>query len=70
MAKKQNKFRYLKVIQQYVKDYGWCDYTAYNKNDPEQMESLRQDLRDYRINEPAPYRVISRRIPANEQFHA
>ena len=67
---KQNKFKYLRIIQQYIPDYGWCDVTAYDKNDREEMRDLRADLKAYREHEPYALRVIGRRMPATEQFHA
>lgn len=66
---KQNKYKYLRIIQAYVCGQ-WCDYTAYDKNDREEMKELRDDLKAYRANEPYAFRVISRRMPANELFHA
>lgn len=66
---KQNKYQYLKVIQAFVCGQ-WCDYTAYDKNDRDEMEDLRNDLKAYRENKPYPLRVISRRMLATEKFHA
>lgn len=67
---KKNKYQYLKIIQVFIPDCGWSDYTAYDKNDAEQMKSLKDDLKCYRENEPYLFRVISRRLPADVKFHA
>lgn len=67
---KKNKYKYLKIIQALIPDYGWSDYTAYDKNDAEQIKSLKYDLKLYRENEPYLFRVISRRLPADVKFHA
>lgn len=67
---KKNKYQYLKVIQAFIPDCGWSDYTAYDQNDKEQMRDMRSDLKSYRENEPYLFRVVSRRLPADVQFHA
>lgn len=67
--KKTTKYQYLKVIQAFICGQ-WNDYTAYDANDREQMLELRDDLKSYIENEPYPFRVISRRMPIEKQFHA
>ena len=58
--KKQNKYVYLHVLQGYY-SYGWEDLTA-----SESYIEVKQDLKDYRINEGGRYRIIKRR-ELNEQ---
>ena len=58
--KKQNKYIYLNVLQGYY-SYGWEDLTA-----SENYREVKQDLKDYRINEGGIYRIIQRR-ELNEQ---
>lgn len=66
---KQKKYKYLRIIQAYICGQ-WCDYTAYDKNDREDMEALRADWKAYLENDPYPLRIITRRMLATEQFHA
>lgn len=67
--KKNNKYRYIKVIQGCVEGQ-WCDYTFYDKNDRDEMKQLRDDLKSYRENDPYPIRVILRRVSPKEVLHA
>ena len=53
--KKQNKYRYLVVLQGNY-GYGWEDLTA-----SEDRKEIKQDLKDYRENEGCTYRIINRR---------
>lgn len=67
---RQNKYRYLRILQGYF-DGEWGDLIASDKNDsPQEKRAFAEDIKSYRINDPRPYRVIHRRIPINEQFHA
>ncbi len=57
MAKENNKYEYLYVVQGHY-GYGWEDLTA-----SEDYKEMRDDLRAYRENEPAyPHRIIKRRV--------
>lgn len=53
--KKQNKYRYLFVVQGFY-GYGWEDLTQ-----SENRTEARDNLKDYRENEPGPHRLIKRR---------
>lgn len=59
--KKQNKFRYLSVLQGNY-GYGWDDLCEYDHNDAMWYKELREDCKAYRENEPGyAHRVIERR---------
>ncbi len=64
--KKQPKWIYLKVIQADY-GYGWDDIGFYHTNDRQDMAEMRGDLRSYRENEPASFRIINRRVPNTEE---
>lgn len=67
---RQNKYRYLRILQGLF-DGEWADIIASDNHDsPKEKREFVEDIQSYRINDPRPYRVISRRIPINEQFHA
>lgn len=66
---RKNKYQYLKVMQQFIEDQ-WADVVAAEQSDKEEMRQLRADIKAYRENDPYPIRVISRRIPIDELFHA
>ncbi len=68
MKKKKNKYQYLKVLQGDF-GYGWDDIIAADSNNPDEIRLFRDNIRIYRREDPRPYRVISRRIPADEVFH-
>ena len=54
---KKNKFVYLFVVQGYYDSYyGWEDLTQ-----SEDYKEARNNLKDYRDNEPGPHRLIKRR---------
>lgn len=55
-----NKYDYLKVIQQYFV-YGWEDVSEYNKASKEDINTLKGDLREYRLMN-YPTRVIERKV--------
>lgn len=56
---KQNKYEYLKVIQQRT-EQGWEDVSAYPVNDTKECKA---DLKAYRTNQwEYEYRVINRRV--------
>ena len=56
---KQNKYNYLWVIQGYY-GYGWEDLSEYDKKEYKYSE-VRHDLKEYRIADSAPKRLIERR---------
>ena len=59
------KTREIKVLQQNW-GYGWDDIITYEKDERGYYDhkQIKQDLRDYRENEPqAPVRLITRRVP-------
>ncbi len=53
--KRTNKWCYLWIVQGHY-GYGWEDLTA-----AENYTEARDNLRDYRENEPSPHRLIRRR---------
>lgn len=53
--KKQNKYVYLTVLQGNY-GYGWEDLTA-----SENYAEVKQNLKDYRLNEGGTYRIVKRR---------
>jgi hypothetical protein len=55
-----NKYNYVKVIQQYF-GYGWEDVSEYNKASKEDINTLKGDLREYRLMN-YPTRVIERKV--------
>lgn len=55
--RRTNKYSYLYVVQG-LYGYGWEDLTA-----SDSAVEARQDLKDYRANDPAPHRLITRRVP-------
>lgn len=55
-----NKYNYLKVIQQYF-GYGWEDVSEYNKASKEDINTLKGDLKEYRLMN-YPTRVIERKV--------
>ena len=59
MARK-NKYNYLWVIQGYYSGYGWEDLSVYDKKEYSYAD-VKHDLKEYRIADPAPKRVIERR---------
>lgn len=59
---KQTKFHYLRVMQEQLEDGTWCDAEFAHSNDPEEMRSLRSDIKSYR-GEGIRIRVVSRRVP-------
>ena len=60
--KRKTKYTYLKVLQGYYGYCGWEDLTCADSKNPDEMKEFRQDIRDYRENEPQyPHRVITRR---------
>ena len=67
--KKTTKYIYLKVLQGNY-GYGWDDLESAEINKPDQIEELRQDLKAYRENQPAAYRIIRRRELNNKQAKA
>lgn len=69
VMKRQNKYRYLKVLQGFFEDT-WCDLIACETNDRKEVADFKESVRLYRENDPRPYRVIHRRILATEKFHA
>ena len=56
-----NKYQYLWVVQGHYGSCGWEDLTASTN-----YREARDDLRDYRYNEPYPHRLIKRREPNPE----
>lgn len=47
--------------------YGWDDLVSYDVSDEQQMADLKQNIKDYRENEPQySHRVITRRMPIDE----
>lgn len=59
MARK-NKYNYLWVIQGYYSGYGWEDLSEYDKKEYSWAD-VRHDLKEYRIADPSPKRIIERR---------
>ena len=53
---KQNKYEYLKVLQGMFNGK-WEDLTYYEESD----NSIREDYKAYKENDPRPYRIIHRR---------
>ncbi len=67
---RQNKYQYLRVLQGWY-DGGWSDLMAREERcGREEANAFRENVKLYRLNDPRPYRVISRRVPINETFHA
>lgn len=60
---KVNKYLYLNVLQGHY-SYGWEDLTT-----SESYAEVKQNLKDYRINEGGQYRIIKRR-ELNPQYKA
>ena len=58
MTVKQNKYSYVKVIQGNF-GYGWEDVSEYDK---QEFATVKNDLKEYRLSNTGPYRVIDRRI--------
>ena len=58
MTTKQNKYRYVKLIQGNF-GYGWEDISEYDKQD---FSLVKNDLKEYRLSNTGSYRVIDRRI--------
>ena len=58
MTAKQNKYRYVKVIQGNC-GYGWEDVCEYNK---QEFSTVKNDLKEYRLSNTGVYRVIDRRV--------
>lgn len=52
-----NKYNYLRVIQGNY-GHGWEDLSEYEKGDPQ----IFKDLKEYRISDNYPKRVINRRV--------
>ena len=65
MTTKQNKYRYLKLIQGNF-GYGWDDVSEYDKQD---FSLVKNDLKEYRLSNAGSYRVINRRI-LNKSFNS
>lgn len=57
---KKNKYTYLWVIQGYYSGCGWEDLSEYDKKEYSWGDVL-HDLREYRISDSFPKRVIERR---------
>lgn len=57
---KKNKYCYLWVIQGYY-GYGWEDLSEYDKSEYS-FSDVRHDIREYRISDSAPKRLINRRV--------
>lgn len=53
-----NKYLYLWIVQGHYGFHGWEDLTA-----AENRQEALGYLRDYRVNEPGPHRLIQRREP-------
>ena len=66
--KKRTKYIYLKVLQGNY-GYGWNDLESAEIDKPDQVKELRRDLKAYRENQPAAYRIIRRR-ELNKQVKA
>ena len=48
---------------------GWDDLVSYDTSDEKQLADLRQNIKDYKENEPQyPHRVITRRMPLDERY--
>lgn len=58
MGEKENKYIYFWVIQGYY--YGWEDLSFYDKKECRYIDVL-HDLREYRIADSHPKRIIERR---------
>ena len=58
MTTKQNKYRYVKLIQGNF-GYGWEDISEYDKQD---FSLVKNDLKEYRLSNTGSYRVIDRRV--------
>ena len=56
---RKNKYCYLWVIQGYY-SYGWEDLSCYDKSEYSYSD-VRHDLKEYRIADSAPKRLIERR---------
>ena len=58
MAAKQNKYKYVKIIQGNF-GYGWEDVSTYDKQD---FFLVKNDLKEYRLSNISAYRAINRRV--------
>ena len=56
-----NKYKYLKVIQGNF-GCGWEDVCDYEKDE---FSQVKRDLKEYRLSNTGPYRVINRRALNN-----
>ena len=56
---RKNKYNYLWVIQGNY-GYGWEDLSAYDKKESSYAD-VKHDIREYRIADSAPKRIIERR---------
>lgn len=67
---RKNKYQYLRVLQGWY-DGAWSDLMAREERcGREEAKAFQENVKLYRLNDPRPYRVISRRVPINETFHA
>ena len=65
MTTKTNKYSYIKVIQGNY-GYGWEDVSEYDKA---AFNTVKNDLKEYRLSNTGSYRVINRRI-LNKSFNS
>lgn len=60
---KQNKYKYLKVIQGWFSGaYGWEDCAEYDTKNPEEMKTIKHDIKEYRLSGQGSYKIIKRRV--------
>ena len=55
-TKRKNKYLYLHILQGWYSDLGWEDLCA-----SKSYKEVRDNLRDYQLNERGRYRLIQRR---------
>ena len=67
---RQNKYQYLRVLQGWY-DGEWSDLMAREERcSRAEAQAFNENVKLYRLNDPRPYRIISRRVPVAETFHA
>lgn len=55
------KYTYYYVLQGNYR-HGWDDLVIYDKKEPDAYKEAKQDLKDYRANETANFRIIERKV--------
>ena len=69
MTTTKNKYKYVCVLQG-MYGCGWEDIIEADKSDSQELRELRENLRDYRENEPQyPHRIITRRVLNTHDYY-